>query len=106
MSQYKDKSMDDLYQQIQGTRERLNQADEHIKTIGEGAEKIGMSITGATLEINALMKQLFLCAHHDLPEYEILRKNLMDQLQNIVIIADTKFGKFPIKKEETHAALN
>lgn len=93
MSQYKDKSLDDLYQQINATRERLNEADEHIKSLGEGAQKIGMSITGATLEINTLMKQLFLCAQHDLQEYEILHRTLMEHLQNITIIVNTKFGK-------------
>ena len=90
--------MDELYQQIQATRARLDLADEHLKQMGEGAEKIGMSITGATMEINALMKQLFLCAQHDMQEYEILQVTLMQHLNNIVLIAKTHFGKF--KKPE------
>ena len=93
MSQYKDKTLDELHKSVEGTRARLHIADEHLKDIGEGAQKIGLSITGATLEINALMKQLFLCAHHDLYEYDLLHAQLTQHLKNIALIANTRFGR-------------
>lgn len=96
----KDKSIDDLHKSVNSTRERLIAADEHMKSIGEGAEKIGLSITGATLELNALMKQLFLCAHHNLNEYEILHEQLNAHLNNIAYLASTRFGRM-IKKEDS-----
>jgi hypothetical protein len=106
MTQPKDKTIDELHKQVEGTRARLHQADEHLKEIGEGAQKIGLSITGATLEINALMKQLFLCAHHDLAEYEILHAQLTQHLNNIALIANTRFGRQAApgakKATETH----
>jgi hypothetical protein len=104
MSTFKDKTMDELYQQTQQTRARLDLADEHMKQMGEGAEKIGLSITGATMEINALMKQLFLCAQHELQEYQILQATLMQHLNNIALIAQTHFGKIkmPENKELPH----
>lgn len=92
--QTKDKTLDDLHQQITGTRARLLEADEHIKTLGEGAQKVGMSIDGAMLEINALMKQLFLCSQHDLPQYDTLHEELLRHMANITFIAKTHFGKF------------
>lgn len=99
----KDKSLDDLHKSVNSTRERLILADEHMKSIGEGAEKVGLSITGATLELNALMKQLFLCAHHNLNEYDILHEQLNTHLNNIALLANTRFGRLP-KREGEHDA--
>jgi hypothetical protein len=94
MSQPKDKSVDDLHRQVEATKARLYQADEYIKQNGDNAIKIGLSITGVTLEINALMKQMFLCMHNGLPEYDILHASLLKHLNDIKLIADTHFGKF------------
>lgn len=106
MTQFKEKSLDDLHKQIQDTRARQELADEHMKEMGEGAQKVGLSITGATLEISTLMKQLFLCAQHDLTEYKILYDHLMQHLSNIVLIANTRFGKIKApnapESRETH----
>lgn len=97
--------LDELHKKVEATRARLYQADEHIKTLGEGAQKVGLSITGATLEMNALMKQLFLCSEHNMPEYEILHAELNRHLNNLALIANTKFGKVKVPDNyprETH----
>jgi hypothetical protein len=106
MTQFKEITLDELHKQIQDTRARQELADQHIKEMGENAQKVGLSITGATLEINTLMKQLFLCAQHDLTEYKILYDNLMQHMSNIALIANTRFGKIKApnapEPRETH----
>lgn len=92
--QNKDKSVDEMHQQVSATRARLAQADEHIFSLGEGAQKVGISIDGAMLEINALLKQLFLCSKHELAEYDTLHAELIRHLNNLVFIAKTHFGKY------------
>ena len=98
MTQPKDKSVDDLYKKVGLTRERLIQADEYIRGLGEGAQKIGLSIDGAMLEMNVLLKDLFICVQNHLPEYEMLQGQLMEHLNNIHTIVSTQFGK--LKREE------
>lgn len=93
MTQPRDKSLDELHQQVTATRARLVQADEHLRELGEGAQKVGLSVDGAMLEINALLKQLFLCSQHNLPEYDMLHAELVRHLNNIFYIAKTQFGK-------------
>jgi hypothetical protein len=103
MSQRKDDSIDAIYKKVGATKARLLQADEHIKTLGEGAQKVGLSIDGAMLELNALLKQLFLCSQHGLPEYDILHAELAKHLQNIATIANTEFGRVKRRdQKETH----
>lgn len=103
MSQPKDKTLDELYQQLNATRARLLQADEHMKALGEGAQKVAISIDGAMLEINALLKDLFLCSQHNLAEYDMLHAELIRHLNNLFHIAKTNFGKLkPDEIERTH----
>lgn len=92
--QSKDKTLDELHQQLTATRARLLEADEHIKTLGENAQKVGVSIDGAMLEISALLKQLFLCSQHDLAQYDTLHAELLRHMRNITFIAETQFGKY------------
>lgn len=99
MTQIKDKSLDDMHQSLTATRSRVLQADDHIKKLGEGAQKVLLGIDGAMLEINALMKQLFLCSQYDLNEYELLQGELVRHLSNLHQIVSSRFGKI---KEETH----
>jgi hypothetical protein len=106
MSQFKDKSLDDLHKQVNGTRERLLLADEHIKALGDGAEKIGLSITGATLEMNVIMKQLFLCSYNDMQEYDILHEQLIQHLNSISLIANTRFGRLKKPDAQEGVQLN
>lgn len=94
--------LDELHKKVETTRQRVYQADEHIKQLGEGAQKVGLSINGALLEINALLKDLFLCSQHDLPEYDLLQAELLRHLQNIHVIVDTRFGKIKVDDKEKH----
>lgn len=91
---YKDKSLDQLHKELDSTRQRLFLANEHIKNLSEGAQKVSLSIDGAMLELTALLKQLFLCAQHELPEYDMLHAALAKDLNNIAIIAKTHFGRY------------
>jgi len=90
----KDKSLDTLHETLQHTKERLAEADEFINNMDDdGAKKVGLSITGASAEINMLLKQLFLCSINDMAEYEVLREELYRVMKNIHLIVGTQFGK-------------
>lgn len=96
----RDKSPNDLAKQLEVTKQRVAEANDHIAALGEGAKLVGLSIDGATWEVNGCLKQLFLCSQHDMPEYEIIYSVLMNHLRTIKQIADSKFGK--VKIEGTH----
>lgn len=98
--QARDKSLDDLHKKLENTKNRVLEANEHIDQMGEGAKKIALSIDGATWELNACMKQLFLCATHDMHEYDLLVPTLMQHLKNMAHIAETRFGR--LKDSEKH----
>ncbi len=106
MSDFKELSLDDIHKKVQATRARLAQSDEYIAKMGEGAKKVGLSISGATLELNAIMKNLFLCACNDLQEYDILYETFLQHLRDLNTIVSTRFGKIKPEdlkiKTETH----
>lgn len=95
-----DREIAKIYASVNATREKIKTANEHIENVGKGATMVGLSILGAALEIELILKQLFLCSQHGLPEYEILQGEFMRHIKNLVNTVDTEFGKIKSDKEK------
>lgn len=94
-----DPTIDQLCKKIELIKKRSQDAETYINALGEGAQKVSLSIDGATYEINAILKNLFLCSQHDLKEYELIFPQLAEHVQNLLHIAEVKFGRIKISPQ-------
>lgn len=98
MSEKQDISIDQLYKRVEMSSQPMEDINSFIKNKGEGAQKVGLSIDGATTELNILLKSLFLVKNYNPAEYQLLAQTAIKHLESFFLIINNRFGTIPPSK--------
>lgn len=82
-----------LHKRLQTSMKRVAEADSHMEKWGVGAVNIMLAISGSCLELNSIMKAMFLAHVEGLDnEFDVLREQFQNQLKSFGNVIETRFG--------------
>lgn len=87
------KDDENILNKIQSVRQSLIEADNFMQQTKASTVALGIDLT--TLEINLLLKKMFLCVFNKVPttQYDWLSTELMQKMNLIFKIVENKFGR-------------